>query len=81
MGSANKLLLKYKSHTIIEEVLEQLSHSGVDDILIVTGFEKARIEKSVVGHLTDRVALVHNSNYRPGRAEHSSGYSMPCRPR
>ncbi len=69
MVSANKLLLKYKSHTIIEEVLEQMSHSGVDDILIVTGFEKDRIEESVVGHLTDRVTLVHNSNYRLGRAE------------
>ena len=69
MGSTNKLLLKYKSHTIIEEVLEQLSHSEVDDILIITGFEKARIEKAVVDQLTDRVTLVHNSNYRLGRAE------------
>lgn len=69
MGSANKLLLKLKSHTMIEEVLEQMSHSGVDDILIVTGFEKARIEKAVVEQLTDNVTLVHNSSYRLGRAE------------
>jgi len=69
MGSANKLLLKYKSHTIIEEVMEQMLHSEVDDILIITGFEKARIEKAVVDQLTDRVTLVHNSNYRLGRAE------------
>jgi molybdenum cofactor cytidylyltransferase len=69
MGPTNKLLLKYKSHTIIEEVLEQMLHSEVDDILIVTGFEKVRIEKAVVDQLTDRVTLVHNSDYRLGRAE------------
>ncbi len=69
MGSANKLLLKYNNHTVIEEVLEQLSNSEVDDILIVTGFENVRIEGLLAGCLTDRMKFIYNSNYRLGRAE------------
>lgn len=69
MGPTNKLLLKYKKHTIIEEVLEQLSKSDVDDILIVTGFEHDRIEELLAGRLTDRIRFVYNSNYCGGHAE------------
>ncbi|UCD94928.1 MAG: nucleotidyltransferase family protein [Candidatus Zixiibacteriota bacterium] len=69
MGSVNKLLLKYKNHTIIEEVLEQLSGSEVDEILVVTGFEKHRLEELFAHRLTGRVSFVYNSNYRLGRAE------------
>ncbi len=69
MGSTNKLLLKYNNHTVIEEVLEQLSNSKVDDILIVTGFENVRIEGLLAGCLTDRMNFVYNGNYRLGRAE------------
>ncbi|MFH1372183.1 MAG: nucleotidyltransferase family protein [bacterium] len=69
MGSTNKLLLKYRNHTIIEATLQQLAHSGVDDLLIVTGFERSRIEIAVAAHLTNRISIVHNSNYHLGRAE------------
>jgi molybdenum cofactor cytidylyltransferase len=69
MGSTNKLLLKYRDHTIIEEVLDQLSSSKVDDILIVTGFENTRIEELLADRITDRVNLIYNENYRLGRAE------------
>ncbi len=69
MGSTNKLLLKYRNHTIIEATLQQLAHSGVDDLLIITGFESSGAEKAIAAHLTDRIRVVHNSNYRLGRAE------------
>ena len=69
MGVTNKLLLKYKGHTIIEEVLHQLSNSKIDDILIVTGFESERIEETLRNHMTGRARFIFNSNYRLGRAE------------
>jgi molybdenum cofactor cytidylyltransferase len=69
MGAANKLLLKYRGHTIIEEVLEQLSNSEVDDILIVTGSDREVIEAKLESCVSDRVSLAHNSDYRTGRAE------------
>jgi molybdenum cofactor cytidylyltransferase len=69
MGATNKLLLKYKSHTIIEEVLEQMLNSEVDRILVVTGFESDRIEEALIEYTADRVSFVLNRNYRLGRAE------------
>jgi molybdenum cofactor cytidylyltransferase len=69
MGSINKLFLTYKSHTIIEEVVEQLSNSKVDNILIVTGFDNTRIERLPICSLTDRIRCIHNSNYHLGRLE------------
>ncbi|MBU8933477.1 MAG: nucleotidyltransferase family protein [candidate division Zixibacteria bacterium] len=69
MGSANKLLLKYREHTIIEETLVQMSNSRVDNILIVTGYESTQIEKLLSGRVNDRVRLIYNPNYLQGRAE------------
>jgi molybdenum cofactor cytidylyltransferase len=69
MGATNKLLLTYRGHTIIEEVLEQLSNSKIDEILVVTGFESERIKKTLHDHMTDRASFVFNSEYRFGRVE------------
>ncbi len=69
MGTTNKLLLPYGGHTVIEETLAQISNSMVDDTLIVTGHESARIEALLADQLTDRVALICNRRYRLGRAE------------
>jgi molybdenum cofactor cytidylyltransferase len=69
MGSVNKLLLRYNNRTVIEEVLAQMAGSGVDSILIVTGFERARIEAALAGRVTDRMQLIYNGRYRLGRAE------------
>ena len=46
MGSDNKLLLKYKNHTVIEEVLVNLQNSNIDDIIIVTGYENDKTPKT-----------------------------------
>ncbi|MEW5995526.1 MAG: NTP transferase domain-containing protein, partial [Candidatus Zixiibacteriota bacterium] len=69
MGSTNKLLLKYNNRTVIEATLGQLANSNVDYILIVTGFENARVEDLLAGCLTDRMRFLYNSNYLLGRAE------------
>ncbi len=69
MGSSNKLLLPYRNHTIIEEVLEQLSKSEVNNILIIIGHDNTRVEKTLAGYRSDRVSFAHNPNYRLGRAE------------
>ncbi len=65
----NKLLLKYKDHTVIEESLSQLLESNVGDVLIITGFESRRIEEAISKYRTERTILVYNGNYQLGRAE------------
>ncbi|MFH1700908.1 MAG: nucleotidyltransferase family protein [Candidatus Zixiibacteriota bacterium] len=67
MGTANKLLLEYGEQTIIEEVVEQMEKSSVDDIVIVTGFESDRIENTLANLINDRVAIIKNGNYNQGR--------------
>jgi molybdenum cofactor cytidylyltransferase len=69
MGAVNKLLLKYKDRTIIEETLTQMMDSGVDDIVVITGFERTLIEQVLASHTDDRTRFVYNANYRQGRAE------------
>ncbi|UCD63610.1 MAG: nucleotidyltransferase family protein [Candidatus Zixiibacteriota bacterium] len=68
MGSVNKLLLEYRGHTIVEETLAQLSSADVDSILIVTGHDRARVEKALAAGLTPKMQLVHNPGYALGRA-------------
>ncbi len=65
----NKLLLPFKHHTVIEEVIYQLSKSDVDNILLITGFESRRIEKLIDDNAADRIRIVFNDKYRLGRAE------------
>jgi molybdenum cofactor cytidylyltransferase len=69
LGSRNKLLLKYNNRTVIEVSVQQLTNSHVDDVVIVTGFERDRIENQLVGCLTLRMRLLYNSRYHLGRAE------------
>jgi len=69
MGSANKLLLPYKDHTVIEEVLTQMSESAVDGIVVVTGHYRDRIEGLLAGFPADRIQPIYNPDYRLGRAE------------
>jgi molybdenum cofactor cytidylyltransferase len=69
LGSRNKLLLKYNNRTVIEVSVQQLANSHVDDVVIVTGFERDRIENQLTGCLTLRMRLLYNSRYYLGRAE------------
>lgn len=68
MGSENKLTLVYNGHTMIEEVLMQMSDSNIDDILIVTGYEHTRIEGLLAGYRTDGIDFAYNRDFHLGRA-------------
>lgn len=69
METANKLLLKYKKHTIIEEVFHNISISEIDDILIITGFEHNRFYELFNKRLSHKIRIIQNMNYKNGRAE------------
>ncbi len=69
MGSANKLLLPYRNHTVIEEVVAQVSASKVNQVLVITGYERERINEVLAGHLSSRISIVHNNDFAKGRAE------------
>jgi len=68
MGN-NKLFLPYKNHSIIEEVLHQLSRSSVENVLVVTGFERERIEDLVAGINDRKLSVICNEKYESGRIE------------
>lgn len=63
MGNINKLLLPYKGKTIIETSLENILAVGIDEVLVVTGYEAEKV-KSVVQHLP--VSIIHNPDYEKG---------------
>lgn len=65
----NKLLLPFKNHTVLEEVLYQLSRSQVEDILVITGFERTRIEELLVRIGNRKIKTLFNNNFESGRAE------------
>ncbi len=65
----NKLLLPYKEHTVFEEVLAQLLKSDLDEVIVVTGFEKERIEELIKNKCEDEIRIVYNENFRLGRSE------------
>jgi len=65
----NKLLLKYKDHTVIEESLFQLLESNIGDVLVITGFENQRVEEVISKYRTERIKFIYNGKYRLGRAE------------
>lgn len=69
MGADNKLLLKYKNHTIIEEVIKQMTQSDIDNIFIITGHEKDRLSKLLHPLFSDRLKIIYNKNYELGRSE------------
>lgn len=63
MGPHNKLLESIDGKTIIARVAEAATASGVDPVVVVTGFEAERIEAALRGL---KVTMVHNPNYADG---------------
>ena len=59
-----KLDLPFKNHTIIEEVLLQLSKIAVTEILVVTGHYKDRLENLLSGN--KGITITHNTHYAKG---------------
>jgi len=69
MGVANKLLMKYKNHSVIEEVIKQMAGSMLDEIIIVTGYQRDIIDKQIIKYKSDKVTPIYNPDYQKGRAE------------
>ena len=63
MGNVNKLLLQYKSKTIIETTLENIIAAKVNKVIVVTGYEAEKI-KTAIQHLP--VDIIHNDDFLKG---------------
>ena len=63
MGKTNKLTLEVEGAPMVARVVDALRNSGVDDIVVVTGYEREAIEQA----LGDRsVRYVHNPDFAQG---------------
>lgn len=65
----NKLLLPFREHTVIEEVLGQILESDLDAVIVITGFEREYVEQLIRENHDDRVKIIYNENFELGRAE------------
>ena len=67
MGT-NKLLLPFKERTVLAQIIAVLQASALDDIIIVIGHERDKIEAAARRHITQGGGLrfVHNPNYSSG---------------
>ncbi|MBL4802975.1 MAG: molybdopterin-binding/glycosyltransferase family 2 protein [Emcibacter sp.] len=63
MGERNKLLLPYEDTTVLSHVLNQVKQAEIDDIYVVTGHQKEKIEPAVNSH---EVTFLHNDLYAEG---------------
>lgn len=63
MGSRNKLLLPYRGKTVIAHIVGNLLSAGMEEVIVVTGFE-AQLVGEAVRHFPIRV--VHNPGYETG---------------
>ena len=58
-----KQLLPYGDHTVIEQVIATLCAAPVDEIVVVTGYQRARVEGALAGW---PVRTVFNPSYSAG---------------
>jgi len=58
-----KQLLDWEGRTILQRVLENLSRSQVDEVILVLGHEAERIQQTLDTH---KVKVVINRNYKEG---------------
>ncbi len=65
MGSKNKLLLAVESIPMIRRVCETVLTAGFDPVVVVTGFEKDKVE-AALNKL--ELQFAHNSNWSDGMA-------------
>jgi molybdenum cofactor cytidylyltransferase len=82
MENKNKLLLPYKGKTILAHTVGNILSAGIGEVIIVTGFEAAKVQESI-RHLP--VRFVHNPHHETGmtgsiqagvRAASGNGYMI-----
>jgi len=62
-GTQPKTLIPVAEHPMLHYILEGLKIAGVDDLLVVTGFEGGQIEEFVTEHWSAQVAFVFNARW------------------
>jgi molybdenum cofactor cytidylyltransferase len=65
LGNANKLLADYDGAPLISRAVDAVLGSKARPIVVVTGYEAARVREALTGR---EVAFVHNSGYEEGLA-------------
>lgn len=63
MGSQNKLLVEVAGAPVISHAVDALLGSNVTHVLVVTGYQRSRLERALRGK---RIRFVHNADYRHG---------------
>ncbi len=63
MGGVNKLLLPFKSKTVIVTVVEHLINAGIEEIIVVTGNDAEQV-KNLLKHLD--VKVIYNEDFKKG---------------
>lgn len=64
----NKLLAKVNDESMIEKIVKTSIKSKVDEIIVVTGHEADKIEKTLYRIRDDRIKLVYNVDYEKGQS-------------
>jgi molybdenum cofactor cytidylyltransferase len=65
MDSRNKLLLPFDGRTLIERTVDTLIGSGIDEVIVVVGYQKEMVKAALHGK---DIAIVENPEYREGMA-------------
>jgi len=58
-----KMLLPWGKTTVLGQVIETVQRSGLDEIIAVTGGERARVERLVTSY---KIQVAHNAGFRSG---------------
>ena len=65
-GKENKLLTKYKNQIILLTVINKLLKSKVDELIVVTGNDRKKIEKQIPNN--HKITVVNNRYFKRGMA-------------
>jgi len=69
-GSENKLLALVDGKTVIRRCVQAVARAGVDEIVVVTGYERGAIEKEIKAHTesdgTCKILFAHNRRFSKG---------------
>ncbi len=63
MGEVNKLLVRFKHKSLIQHIAGSALDAGLDEVIIVTGYQADRIEAQLSGL---KVNFAHNQDYATG---------------
>jgi molybdenum cofactor cytidylyltransferase len=65
----NKLLMPFGERTVIETVVTNIETSEVYRVIVIVGHEASMVGQRLTPGLSDKTAIIVNSNYLKGKAE------------